>query len=810
MPGKVGVGLRPVQSISQRVIPSPEILEQEYASKYLEQIGVSISKDNVDALLKELPIEKALVMPVWARGEMAIFPGMGNARKSDIDFIINKIYKPNQNDGSTKSKQQTKSLKINSTSLSNDFDSKNDEDDGVSHTARSDHSVSTGTVSRANSASIMSAKKRPGDELDSKMQEQQAKEAVAASLAMKASMRPPLDAQPELIKTVTPSGRKISWATVNTLDMNKYDPTLPQGKCTITKAQKVILPSGEELSLEDVTLTQFQHLLYPPEFTNEDMDGSIFLFCSGIGQYAPRVKDDKTGGLVQKVKECVGSRSAHKLYGLLCHYAYWSILHPWVRDVLSIASTLDRFNPSAHDISNYTNGGEMRSTTSTTTYSTTTSNTVSIDEVRGPLNPSDLASETSLPNVDKEQLYLQIQEVLMHLLGKIGSSKTAIVTSQQSLICCAHYVVDDLLTIIYPWLNAHLSKRPKEKNNTGDNIEKKKKKKKKYVNYSDAAREISLKLRRLMHQAIADLLDPSRIYTNHMLVSSYVGADAKSLTKTGKGRFYTTSVAVRSVFGDACNDSTRRFMMNGEDTYVATPGIARKFDDKAAVARDEAKVSKENDHANRLRAAGGFAMSQSVPYASTHKYGSKFKGQRGASSITEKTPPIRLKRGISPFDAHHNMSSNSGTSYESSAIDFKDIFRGNTMNVATFHYDTGKQPRSSPYRSTSRSSSPVNDSDSTSQPSLPYLYNNGMTSPSHTSGIDGDVSLYGEDCSVAHSLLSLGDSVGTTRSVANNKNAKFKVSLKAKAILMEKVTKHRAGAYSDIEKVRKKILTQDL
>jgi len=81
-----------------------------------------------------------------------------------------------------------------------------------------------------------------------------------------------------------------------------------------------------------------------------------------------------------------------------------------------------------------------------------------------------------------------------------------------------------------------------------------------------------------LYQAIADLIDPGRIFTSHMLVASYVGTDAKRLTKNAsKGRFYTTSVAVRSVFGDAANDSTRRFMQHREDTYLPVPGECKIY-----------------------------------------------------------------------------------------------------------------------------------------------------------------------------------------------------------------------------------------
>jgi len=109
---------------------------------------------------------------------------------------------------------------------------------------------------------------------------------------------------------------------------------------------------------------------------------------------------------------------------------------------------------------------------------------------------------------------------MLTLQRKIGSSKQAIVTSLQCLVCCCHYVTDDLLTMLYPWLNAHASK-PKPANTTAKtegegNVgkegegergtgEKKKKKKKPKIQHSDAARVLSLRVRRLLHQ-VSDVL----------------------------------------------------------------------------------------------------------------------------------------------------------------------------------------------------------------------------------------------------------------------------------------------------------------
>ena len=55
-----------------------QIVQQEYANKYLESIGAYPTKDNVDFVLNNLAIKDALVLPVWARSKIIIIPGMNN------------------------------------------------------------------------------------------------------------------------------------------------------------------------------------------------------------------------------------------------------------------------------------------------------------------------------------------------------------------------------------------------------------------------------------------------------------------------------------------------------------------------------------------------------------------------------------------------------------------------------------------------------------------------------------------------------------------------------------------------------------
>lgn len=53
-----------------------QVLQYEYAAKYLENIGANPTKDNVEFVLNNLAIKDALVLPVWAREKIVIIPGM--------------------------------------------------------------------------------------------------------------------------------------------------------------------------------------------------------------------------------------------------------------------------------------------------------------------------------------------------------------------------------------------------------------------------------------------------------------------------------------------------------------------------------------------------------------------------------------------------------------------------------------------------------------------------------------------------------------------------------------------------------------
>ena len=142
----------------------------------------------------------------------------------------------------------------------------------------------------------------------------------------------------------------------------------------------------------------------------------------------------------------------------------------------------------------------------------------------------------------------------MSKLQKImGYNVFALTTGYQGLISCCHFVVDDVLSTVYPWLHSTIS------TNKIDNKEK--------VNI------LRLELKRLCHQSLTDLIDPSKVYTSSMLHSANIPT-VKHVDNQGMGRFYCTSMATKAVFSDATDNEIRKLLsMNTNKSYAKIPGV---------------------------------------------------------------------------------------------------------------------------------------------------------------------------------------------------------------------------------------------
>lgn len=50
-------------------------------------IGVNPTRENVEFILNNLPINDALVIPVWAKDSLVILPGMAKKSKESTNII---------------------------------------------------------------------------------------------------------------------------------------------------------------------------------------------------------------------------------------------------------------------------------------------------------------------------------------------------------------------------------------------------------------------------------------------------------------------------------------------------------------------------------------------------------------------------------------------------------------------------------------------------------------------------------------------------------------------------------------------------
>lgn len=109
-------------------------------------------------------------------------------------------------------------------------------------------------------------------------------------------------------------GRRLSWTTVNTLDLLEPLMNVLQGNRRIAESFKV--------------------LMKPPDFDLEDIQRSLYTFITSLPDYVPRVKHDKTFQLFKSIRKLLKSKECVQLYGLLIHFCYWNIIHPTARHTI--------------------------------------------------------------------------------------------------------------------------------------------------------------------------------------------------------------------------------------------------------------------------------------------------------------------------------------------------------------------------------------------------------------------------------------------------------------------------------------------
>lgn len=133
--------------------------------------------------------------------------------------------------------------------------------------------------------------------------------------------------------TVISDVRRNSWGTVKTFDVN--------------------MPLFLELDRSMMQSPSFYRLLYPPYITNQLLLKPLHIFIGSIDKHIPGIAkvDDF---LYKKIIQLLSSNKSIQMYGLLCHFSYWLVLHPIIRQALLNVHNLeisDTFSDSRSNIS---------------------------------------------------------------------------------------------------------------------------------------------------------------------------------------------------------------------------------------------------------------------------------------------------------------------------------------------------------------------------------------------------------------------------------------------------------------------------
>lgn len=334
-------------------------------------------------------------------------------------------------------------------------------------------------------------------------------------------LRIKIELQEKLSKEIT-EGRRLSWCTVNTL--------------ADTKPAVLI----EALGKEEIASSNFLQMMDPLKFTEQQILNPISKFTVRLTEFLPRLIKEKSDRMHRSMMRVLTSNATIKLYGLMCHFCYWNIIHPCVRKAILLLKEVD---PTALD--------KRRDIEENLEFyeSLDGSSYVSCD---GDIS---LSSNTSLNNRDKEGIFVHLETCLTKLQKIMGYNVFALTTGYQGLISCCHFVVDDVLSNVYPWLHATVPKNNEVHDKTR------------------SIGNLRLELKRLCHQSLTDLIDPTKVYTSSMLHSSNIPS-VKHVDNKGMGRFYCTSMATKAVFSDATDNEIRKLLsMNTNKTYVRVPGV---------------------------------------------------------------------------------------------------------------------------------------------------------------------------------------------------------------------------------------------
>jgi hypothetical protein len=105
------------------------------------------------------------------------------------------------------------------------------------------------------------------------------------------------------------------------------------------KHPEVILefPIPSKLPFMEIDSTPFRHMIKPLAVNDGRVKMAVKSFCASLADFVPRIFEDKTGRANVSIQKFLSCLMCRRLFGLLCHYVFWNIVHPFVRQALVAA-----------------------------------------------------------------------------------------------------------------------------------------------------------------------------------------------------------------------------------------------------------------------------------------------------------------------------------------------------------------------------------------------------------------------------------------------------------------------------------------
>ncbi len=647
----VAIRLKPNSRYNKQLPMSyyEKTLANEYATNYLESMNAYPTPSNVHYVLKEFPINNSLILPVWSRETVFVVPGT-TSKEAEKSGILQSL------------QSGRPSIKLNDKKKHNHKYSRNNLKNiktgvNIADPINEDNNDTDEVIEGNAYYSVMGTIETDTNRVSNNIVEQ-----------IENNIDPKVDA----FLRKTQKGRNVSWCTVDTFAI--YDKLL------------------DNLGASEVIKAPFKKMLTPLVFNDDQIGIPLGRFCASIMDYAPSIGTDETGKAYEKILDILTNVDSLRLYGLLSHYCYWNIIHPFARRTLL---KVEAYGIDVRENYNDTN-----------------------DDDTSEFENISLSSTTSLEPAEKEALFLQLQQCFTSLQKKLGYNYFALTSGYQALIACCHYVVDEILTIVYPWLLSKYDNKKKRSKVNVDGINSmidstnqeiaNNTLKTQTVSLDDHINNLSddqknnnnlsylrLQIRRLLHQAMSDVIDPSRIYTSTMIASSKVDSHKEiRRNKCDLSQYYCTSASTRAIFSDSNDPNLRRFLSSGaSDVYVPIPGInSHKHNHISLQVQNliNVAISSNPDHKSNVNLVENFGDKTSI-HVGGHSVVSPSKKKkclldqlklarslRSAENKVSNDIDEDNKMSRENNNNNNNNKSSNNLHYNRARLDFKNLFKERT------------------------------------------------------------------------------------------------------------------------------------